>query len=116
MKNSPVFVWQERVLRKINPGDIYCLETDRNYTRFHLRGPDRVMVRCTLDSALEMLPEDEFVKTHRSYAVSINFIEHISREYVRISGQDVPLSRRYYKPLLEKLAIIGSRTSSAKDE
>ena len=107
MKKSPVFVWQERVLRKIHPDDIICLETDRNYTKFHVRGTNPIMVRCTLDSALATLPKDEFVKTHRSFAVSINFIEQISRENVRISGQDVPLSRRYYKPLVEKLSIIG---------
>ena len=116
MQKSPVFIWQKRVLKKIYPDEIHCLVVDRNYTNIFFAPKKYWMVRCTLDSALKMLPADEFVKTHRSYAVSINFIEEISRDCVRISGEDIPLARRYYKPLLERLTILGGRTPPEKDE
>ncbi len=108
MQKTPVFVWQNRVLKKIYTCDIYCLVTERNYTRFFLTTTQsHIMVRCTLDSALKILPKDEFIKIHRSYAVSINFIDEIGRDSIKISDMEVPLSKRYYKPVIGKLPIIG---------
>ena len=116
MKKNPVFVWQDRALKRIYSCDIYCLVTERNYTKFFLTTtPLPVMVRCTLDSALKILPADEFIKIHRSYAVSINFIDVIGRDFVRIEDQEVPLSRQYYKPLIGKLPIIGRQVPPAQD-
>ena len=115
MKKTPVFLWQDRVLKKIYTDEIYCLVTERNYTKFFLTTAPPYMVRCTLDSALKILPADEFVKIYRRYAVSINFIQEIGRDYVLVPGEQFPLSRQYYKPLMKKLLIIGSRTPPAKE-
>jgi len=115
MKKTPVFIWNDRALRKIYVEDIHCLTMTGNYTNIFVSPNECVMARCTLDSALKVLPGDQFVKIHRSHAVPINFIEQIGRDYVRISGQDIPLSRQYYKPLMEKLRIIGGQSTLAKD-
>jgi len=116
MKKNPVFVWQKRALKKIYSCDIYCLATERNYTNFFLTTASRpLMVRCTLDSALKILPADEFIKIHRSYAVSIKLIDEIGRDLVKIEDQEVPLSRQYYKSLIGKLPIIGRQMPPAQD-
>ncbi len=106
MKNNPVFIRQKRLLKKIYPAEIHCLTTVGNYTHIFFTPKEYFMVRCTLDNALKILPPDEFVKTHRSHAVSINFIDEIGWDYVRISDVDIPLSRQYRKALMEKLPVI----------
>jgi DNA-binding LytR/AlgR family response regulator len=115
MKKNAVFIWQDRVLKKIYPDTIHCLTMDRNYTNIFVTEEDYVMVRCSLDNALKVLPEDEFVKIHRSHAVPINYIEEVGRDYVLISGKQIPLSKQYYKALMKKLPIIGRQSSLAKD-
>ena len=115
MNKNPVFFWQNRILKKIFPDDIHCLVMDRNYTNIFVTKTDYVMVRCTLDSALKMLPADEFVKIHRSYAVSINFIDEIGTDYVRVTGTDIPLSKQYSKSLKAKLRIMGKKPSLAEE-
>ena len=42
---------------------------------------------------LDQLPNDQFVKTHRAYAVNINKVTRISADYVEVSQDQVPLSR-----------------------
>ena len=106
MKKIPVFIWQDRVLKKINPDDIHCLVTVGNYTNIFVAPDKRVMVRCTLNNALKKLPAGEFIKTNRSYAVSIYYIQEVARDHVKIEGIDIPLSKRYYKPLIAKLSVI----------
>jgi hypothetical protein len=40
---KPFFVWQNKVLRKINPEDVMCLSTEGNYTRIYVAGKTHYM-------------------------------------------------------------------------
>ena len=102
---KPFFVWQKKVLKSINPEEVMCLITDGNYTRIHLLDKS-YMVRSTLSAALKKLPPDMFVKTHRSFAVSIYFIDNIARDHLTIGGEPIPIARQYYKAVMAQLNVI----------
>jgi len=103
---KPVFVWQDRQLKRLNPEDVICLDVEKNYTRLYVPGDQHIMVRSTFASALKKLPPDMFIQVHRSIAVSILYIQNIKNDHLVVGGITVPISRPYYKPLLEKLNII----------
>jgi len=47
-----------------------------------------------------------FIRTHRSYAVSVLFIDMIDRDHLTIGKNAIPISRQYYKSVLDQLNVI----------
>ncbi len=103
---TPFFVWQDKALKRIHPEDVMCLNTEGNYTRIVLSDKSYYLVRSTLSAALEKLPPDLFIRTHRSYAVSVQFIDNVARDHLIIEDEVVPIAKRYYNQLVDQLNIV----------
>jgi DNA-binding LytR/AlgR family response regulator len=87
MMLKPIFIRDDKALRKIHPEEVLCLSTEKNYTRIFLTDDTYYMVRSTLTSALKKLPSDIFIKIHRSYVASLLHIEDIYKDHVIIRGK-----------------------------
>ena len=103
---KPFFVWQNKVLKRIDPEKVMCLYTEGNYTRIYLSDNTYCLVRSSLSGALKKLPPDMFIKIHRSLIASIYFIDDIAKDHLIISGEAIPVGRQYYKTFIRKLNII----------
>jgi DNA-binding LytR/AlgR family response regulator len=111
MSNKTLFYKEGRLLlRKINPDKILFLRSEGNDIHFFERLQSHV-IRITFEAALKQLPENKFVQIHRSYAVSVDHIETISKEGVSLIPMPrmlLPVSRQYYPLLMERIEIVGS--------
>lgn len=103
---KPFFVWQNKVLKNINPAEVMCLATEGNYTRILLSDKTHVMVRSSLSSALKKLPGEIFIKVHRSVAASVYFIDNVARDHLTVGGVTIPVGRQYYKQVIDQLNVI----------
>ncbi len=104
---KPFFVWQNKVLKSVNPENVVCLLTEGNYTKVFLSDKSFYLVRSTLSRTLAKLPNDIFIKIHRSFAVSVYFIDEIAKDHLVILGNEVlPVSRQYYQSFVGQLNII----------
>ncbi len=103
---KPFFVWQNKVLKRIDPGEVMCLRTEGNYTKIFLSDKTYCMVRSTLSGALKRLPPEMFIKIHRSVVASIYFIDDIAKDHLIIGEDPMPIGRQYYKPVIRQLNII----------
>lgn len=103
---KPFFVSQNKVLKSINPEDVMCLYTEGNYTKIILSNKSFYLVRSTLASALKKLPPEMFIKTHRSFAVSIYFIDNVARDHLTVGDEPIPIARQYYSTVVRQLNII----------
>jgi len=103
---KPFFVWQNKVLKNINPEHVMCLCTEGNYTKIILSDKSYYLVRSALSGALKKLPADMFIKTHRSFAASIYFIDNIARDHLTVKGESIPIARQYYRSVIERLNVI----------
>ena len=81
---KPFFVWQNKVLKRIDPGKVMILSTEGNYTRIFLSDHTYYLVRSSLSGALKRLPPEMFIKIHRSLVASIYFIDHIAKDHLII--------------------------------
>jgi len=108
MSKRPLFLRLDGALKKINPDEIIFLETARNYVKFHSL-KNTMLVRITLDDALKQLPQDEFVKVHRFFAVSVNYIDEIGADVLTLTGikDAVPVSKKCYAELIRQINILG---------
>ncbi len=49
----------------------------------------------------EMLPADKFIRIHKSYMISIDKIESIERNRIRIAGEILPIGNSYRREFFE---------------
>src|SRR6476620_8541106 len=82
--------------QKVLFDDILYLEASGNYVTFALRGGS-VLVRMTFAEAVDLLPTNRFVRTHRSFLVALDKIEKVERHQVTIAAKKIPVSEGYYE-------------------
>lgn len=91
------FVKTERRMQKIDYDDIYYIEGQSDYLKIVTR-KDQIMALMTFRDMESILPEERFMRIHRSYIVALNKIEYIERERVKIKDQFIPVGDTYKKP------------------
>jgi DNA-binding LytR/AlgR family response regulator len=101
-KSDYVFVRSERKMIKINFADIKYIESLSDYIKIHLKKKN-IVTRETITSIEAKLPKDDFIRTHRSFIVSLKSIDSFTNEYVEIGNNEVPISRTYKNEVLKRL-------------
>lgn len=85
---------------KVQINEICYIEGLKNYVAIHLK--DRqVITNNTLKSIEDFLPTNNFVKTHKSYIVSLRHITKTDSLNVFINGKSIPIGDTYKKELFE---------------
>lgn len=88
-------------LLKIKLTDILFAEGVDDYVRLHLKDQKPVLTRMTLKNLLTRLPEQEFVRVHRSWVVPLSRIESLRNKIISIAGQEIPLGSSYEADFLK---------------
>jgi len=57
---------------------------------------------------LNALPEDQFVRIHRSYVVSIEKMDSIDKHFVMIKDTEIPIGEHYRKAFFDRIKFSGS--------
>lgn len=92
----------DRKTVKVFVKDILYVEGMGNYVRAILT--DGTIITKTSMTALEaMLPEDLFVRTHRSFIVARNKITSFSHDAIDIGKHNVPIGKLYRNVVLKSL-------------
>jgi len=92
--NNSIFVKQNYKFIKINIHDIFYLEADSNYTYIYTV-ENKYAIRHSLQNVMDKLMLDNFVRTHRSYAVNINHLTTFNDSFISIGKYEIPLGRNY---------------------
>lgn len=93
----------ERKVVKININDIYCLESLKDYIKVSLK--DKAYISKQKIGVLEeLLPEEKFIRIHRSFIVAIDKIESYHSYAVDILGRELPIGRNYKIECKRRLA------------
>lgn len=102
-----IFLKADRKMVKVYLKDILYIESLKDYVRIKL--PQKDVISLQKISFLEQkLPEDCFVRIHRSFIVPIRKIESFSNNVIEIGGAELPIGRNYKEKVLE---ILNSDTS-----
>lgn len=91
---------------RVDLDQILFFESNRMYLEIHTRERTHVL-RSTLSNFLEKLPEDRFVRIHRSFAVQIGQVERWNRTAVWVNGKELPVGRTYQSGLMDRLQVGG---------
>jgi DNA-binding LytR/AlgR family response regulator len=90
------FVNVEYTLVKVNVNDILFIEGVKDYIKIYLASsPRAVLTRMTLKAMEEKLPPPAFIRTHKSFLVSVRQITAVKRDIVCIGSKEIPVSVSY---------------------
>jgi two-component system LytT family response regulator len=79
---------------KVMYDEICYVEATGNYVTFVLRDRN-ILSRSTFIEAINLLPQEKFVRVHRSYVVSITKIDKVERTQVTVNKTPIPVSEAY---------------------
>jgi len=100
--NDFIFVRSDRKMIKINFTDILFIESLSDYIKIHVKDKT-IITRETISNIEAKLPQKDFMRTHRSFIVSLANIESFTNEYIEIGMSEIPISRSYKETVLERL-------------
>jgi DNA-binding LytR/AlgR family response regulator len=94
-----LYIKCDRKIEKILLQDILFVEATGNFITLHTRN-GKFMTWMTFKGIEEKLPQDNFVRIHRSYIVSISAIARIDMNKAILPNSILPISRYYRKQAL----------------
>lgn len=96
VSNQDIFLYLkvDRKMVKVNVNDIFWVESLRDYIKVVLK--DKVLITKQKISLLEeLLPEDSFIRVHRSFIVAVDKVESYHAHKIEIAGKELPIGRNF---------------------
>ncbi|GAB3889540.1 LytR/AlgR family response regulator transcription factor [Spirosoma agri] len=94
-----IFVKTEYRLQRVSLPDILYCEGLKDYVSLYTIGdgsqPERMLTLQTMKSLEEKLPDNQFIRVHKSYIVAVNRIESIERNRIYIGKAVIPIGDTY---------------------
>jgi len=98
-----MFVRADRRMLKIDFDQIHYIESYSDYLKIHLKN-ETIITRQTISAIEAKLPREAFLRIHRSYIVSMQYISSFTNEEIILNAnQSLPISRSYKKDVLALL-------------
>jgi len=90
------FVNVDYKLLKVVFADITFIEGLKDYIKIHLKSTTRpIVTKISIKSVEEQLPENDFIRVHKSYIVSVAHITAIMKNSIFIGELELPVSDNY---------------------
>ena len=85
---------------KVFLDDILYVEAEGNYVSFILKNKKLLSRQSLVDVAI-ILPENQFIRIHRSFIIALNKIERISKQELLVAGFNLPVGASYEEKVNE---------------
>jgi DNA-binding LytR/AlgR family response regulator len=100
-----IYLKVDKRMVKVPLKDILYIESLKDYVR--IKTTSKTLVTHQKISYLEeKLPEECFLRIHRSYMVSLSKVESYSSTTINVPGQELPIGRNYKNQVL---AVLNSK-------
>ncbi|WP_074409328.1 LytR/AlgR family response regulator transcription factor [Aquimarina megaterium] len=100
--NEFIFVRSDRRMKKVDFSEIIYIESYSDYVKIHCSS-NTIVTRETISTIESKLPQQYFMRTHRSYIIAISRIDSFSNEEIIVGKKSIPISRNYKAEVLSRL-------------
>jgi len=94
-----------RKIYKINIDQISIIESVKDYVQIYTQDKS-IVVKQLISELEEKLPADQFVRIHRSYIVSLRYIDSFTTSTVEIGTRELPIGRMYRNSTFKSLKFM----------
>jgi DNA-binding LytR/AlgR family response regulator len=101
-KNNYLFIKVNKKMIKLNYNDIIYIESLRDYIKFVTEN-EQYMVLNSMSNIIKELPNNQFLRIHRSFSININKIISIDGNLIELPHKKIPIGRNYLSEIKNKL-------------
>jgi len=103
LKEAPfIFLKVDKKMIKIKLSDILYIESLKDYIKVFTEVGD-YLVHKSMTSIINELPSNNFLRIHRSFAISIHKISSVEGNSVEINKKRIPIGRNYLLETKQKI-------------
>lgn len=88
--------------QKVNFDDILFVEGMKDYLRIWTAN-EKIMTLLSFKKLESLLPPEKFIRIHKSYLISIDKIDNIERNRIKISGERLPIGNSYRRAFYQMI-------------
>ncbi len=92
--NDFVFIKSNKKSVKVNFNEIFYIEGLGDYIKIHT-STDRLVTNLSMKKILNILPEKDFFRIHKSFIISLKNIESLEGNMVSVDGKKLPIGNSY---------------------
>ncbi|MGP1991013.1 LytR/AlgR family response regulator transcription factor [Zobellia laminariae] len=101
-----IFVKSEHESVKINLDDIQYVQGLKDYLKIHVVGSNKaILTLLSFKDILEKLPQNQFVRVHKSFVVNVDFIKTIQRNRIVIDDIRIPIGESHKTQFFSMLGL-----------
>lgn len=97
-----IFIKADYKLHKISFDEILYVEGMKDYLRV-VTTEKKLMTLSSFSKLEKYLPDDNFIRIHRSYIISLDKVDQIEKQHVKIGDASLPISDSYKELFFESL-------------
>lgn len=98
-----VYLKADKATQKIFVNDILYVESWKDYVKLFFTGGKQLLVKQSISAMENLLSDQQFLRVHRSYIVSMDKISGYTSTSVKVQGAEIPIGRLYKKAFLNHL-------------
>lgn len=98
-----IFVKSDYENIKLNFDDIKYFEGLKDYIKIFSTSHKPILTLSNFKKIEEKLPEDLFIRVHRSYIVSLKHINSVQRNRIIIDGVRIPIGQNYKDEFIKRI-------------
>ncbi len=106
-----IYVKENKKVIKLFLNEILYVEGLSEYVQIFTE-TRKFVTKTSMNNMDEKLPENDFMRIHKSFIVSLNKIEAFTSTCIELSGKELPIGRSYKNSVLETLHSGGAVTAN----
>ncbi|MFD2934940.1 LytR/AlgR family response regulator transcription factor [Spirosoma flavum] len=99
-----LYLRADRRMVRVQLADLVYVESMKDYVRLYTVADPPLLIKRTISSLETLLPENRFLRIHRSFLVALDKISAFTAAHVFLSHQELPIGRLYCPHVLRTLA------------
>lgn len=100
-----LFIKDKYRYTKLPLQDILWLKAEGNYVEIHLHNR-KELIRNSLTHFIAKLNKPNFFRTHKSYAVNLDYLTRVEPTEIFITATAIPITKIYHNELIERIEIM----------
>ncbi len=101
-----IFVKTEYRIQKVFTANILYIEGMKDYLKI-VMSDDSIMTLMNFNTLLALLPEQNFIRVHKSFVVALDKIESIERDRIIINKERIPVGDTYRSAFFNIISGLG---------
>jgi DNA-binding LytR/AlgR family response regulator len=96
------FVKTETRIEKVRYADVLFIEGMGDYWRI-ITTSKKIMSLLNYKKLEEILPQNQFVRVHKSFIIALDKIDSVERNRIKIGDRLIPISETYRKTFFDRI-------------